>query len=73
MPALRHPTARIAGLAASRDALGLAACGENDVERGVEEGAWDAEEAGHDAGRAGEDAARDAEKGAEDAQRELEK
>ena len=47
---------------ATAAALGLAACGENDVERGVEEGAKDAEEAGRDAGKAGEEAAKDAER-----------
>ena len=53
-------------------ALGVSACGEDDVEGGLNEGAKEAEEAGRDAGKAGEDAARDAEKGAEDAKRELE-
>lgn len=58
-------------------ALGVAACGEDDVERGVNEGANQAEEAGRDAGKAAEgaaeDAAREAEGAAEDAESELEK
>src|SRR5918992_117796 len=45
---------------AAAAALGVGACGEEDVERGVNEGAREAEEAGREAGRAGEDAARDA-------------
>jgi hypothetical protein len=52
-------------------ALGLAACGEGDVERGVEEGAKEAREAGRDAEKAGKDAAKEAEKGANEAEREL--
>lgn len=47
---------------ATAAALGLASCGENDVERGVEEGAKDAEEAAKDAGKAGKEAAKDAER-----------
>ncbi len=57
---------------ASSIVLGLAACGEDDVERNVEEGAKEAKEAGRDAGKAGEDAAREAEKAGEDAKREIE-
>jgi hypothetical protein len=52
--------------------LGLAACGEDDVERNVEEGAKEAREAGRDAKKAGKDAAREAEKGANEVQREIE-
>lgn len=54
-------------------ALGLAACGDDDVERNVEEGAKEAREAGRDAKKAGEDAAREAKKSAKEAERELEK
>jgi hypothetical protein len=52
--------------------LGLAGCGDEDVERGVEEGAKEAKEAGRDAKKAGEDAAREAEKQANEAERDLE-
>ena len=54
-------------------ALGVAACGQEDVERGVDQGAKEAEEAGRDAGKAGEDAATEAQQAAEEARRELEK
>jgi hypothetical protein len=68
---------------ASSAVLGLAACGEDDVERNVEEGAKEVREAGRDAKNAGEDAAKEAEKagkkaakeaeeGANDVQREIE-
>jgi hypothetical protein len=53
--------------------LGLAACGEDDVERNVEEGAKEAREAGRDAKKAGEDAAKEAKKAGKDAAREAEK
>lgn len=62
----------IASIAAAL-ALGAAACGEEDVERGVGQGAKEAEDAGRDAGKAGEDAAGKAKKDAEAAKRELEK
>lgn len=71
MTPLRRTRPATAALAASL-ALGLAACGEDDVERNVEEGAKEAREAGRDAKKAGKDAAREAEKGAKDAQREIE-
>jgi hypothetical protein len=58
---------------ASSLALGLAACGEDDVERNVEEGAKETREAARDAKKAGEDAAREAEKAGKDAAREAEK
>ncbi|HZH24334.1 MAG TPA: hypothetical protein VEY49_05475 [Solirubrobacteraceae bacterium] len=54
-------------------ALGVSACGEDDVERNVNQGAEQAEDAGSELEKAGEDAAREAEKAAEDAQDELEK
>jgi hypothetical protein len=54
-------------------ALGAAGCGEDDVERSIDQGAKEAEEAGRDAEKAGKDAADEAEKAAEDAQREVEK
>jgi hypothetical protein len=50
-------------------ALGLAACGEEDAERSLDEGAKQAEDAGRDAGKAGEDAANEAEKEAEELER----
>jgi hypothetical protein len=53
--------------------LGLAACGEDDVERNVEEGAKEAREAGRDAKKAGEDAAKETKKAGKDAAREAEK
>ena len=52
--------------------LGVGACGEDDVERGVEEGAKEAREAGRDAKQAGKDAAGEVEKGAKEAEREVE-
>ena len=52
--------------------LGLAGCGDEDVERNVEEGAKETREAGRDAKKAGEDAAREAEKQANEAERDLE-
>jgi hypothetical protein len=52
--------------------LGLAGCGDDDVERGVEEGAKDVKEAGRDAKKTGEDAAREAEKQAKEAERDIE-
>jgi hypothetical protein len=58
---------------AGRVALGVSACGEDDVERNVNQGAEQAEDAGSELEKAGEDAAREAEKAAEDAQDELEK
>ena len=54
-------------------ALGAAGCGEDDVERAVDQGAKEAEEAGRDAEKAGKDAVDEAEKAAEDAEREVEK
>jgi hypothetical protein len=58
---------------ASSLVLGLAACGEDDVERNVEEGAKEAREAGRDAKKAGEDAGKEAKKAGKDAAREAEK
>ena len=58
---------------ASSIVLGLAACGEDDVERGVEEGAKEAREAGRDAEKAGKDAAKEAEKAGKEAAKEAEK
>jgi hypothetical protein len=58
---------------ASSLVLGVAACGEDDVERNVEEGAKEAREAGRDAKKAGEDAAKKAKKAGKDAAREAEK
>jgi hypothetical protein len=58
---------------ASSLVLGLAACGEDDVERNVEEGAKEAREAGRDAKKTGEDAAKEAKKAGKDAAREAEK
>jgi hypothetical protein len=52
--------------------LGLAACGEDDVERNVEEGAKETRDAARDAKKSGEDAAREAEKQAKEAERDLE-
>lgn len=69
---MRRARRAIPALAASL-ALGVAACGEEDVERSVDQGAKEAEEAGRDAEKAGEDAAGEAKKGAEEAERELEK
>jgi hypothetical protein len=57
---------------AAAAALGLVACDDEEVERGVDEGAKEAEQAGRDAKKAGEDAAREAKKGAKEAERELE-
>ena len=54
-------------------ALGVSACGEEDVERNVNQGAEQAEDAGSEVKKAGEDAAREAEEAAKDAQDELEK
>jgi hypothetical protein len=53
--------------------LGLGACGEDDVERNVEEGAREAKEGARDAKEAGEDAAREAEKQAKEAERDAER
>jgi len=57
-------------------ALGVAACGEDDVERNLNDGADAAKEAGEDAKReaeeAGKDAKREAEKGANELEKELE-
>ena len=50
--------------------LGVAGCGEEDVERGVDQGSEQVEESGRDAEQAGEDAAGEAEKGAEELERE---
>jgi hypothetical protein len=58
---------------ASSLVLGVAACGEDDLERNVEEGAKEAREAGRDAKKAGEDAAKEARKAGKDAAREAEK
>ena len=54
-------------------AIGASACGEDDVERGVDKGAKQAEEAARDAEKAGKDAAGKAEDTAEKAKREVEK
>jgi F0F1-type ATP synthase membrane subunit b/b' len=51
---------------ASSLVLGLAACGDEDVERNIEEGAQEVKDAGRDAEKAGEDAAKEAEKAGED-------
>jgi hypothetical protein len=67
-----HARRAIAALAAAL-ALGIAACDDEDVERGVEEGATESEQAGRDAKEAGEEAAREAEKTADEAKRELDK
>ena len=50
-------------------ALGVAACGEDDAERSLNEGAKDAKEAGRDAEKGGKEALNDAEKEAEDLER----
>jgi hypothetical protein len=63
----------LAAAIASSLILGLAACGEDDVERNVEEGAKEAREAGRDAKKAGEDAAKETKKAGKDAAREAEK
>jgi hypothetical protein len=63
----------VAAALASSLVLGLPACGEDDVERNVEEGAKEAREAGRDAKKAGEDAAQEAKKAGKDAAREAEK
>ena len=54
-------------------ALGISACGEDDVERNVDQGTKQAEDAGSELEKAGEDATREAEEAAEAAQDELEK
>jgi hypothetical protein len=72
MSLMRRCRRAIPALAAAL-ALGVAACGEEDAERAVDQGVDEAEEAGRDAEKAGEDAAEEAEKGVEDAERELEK
>jgi hypothetical protein len=69
---LQRRTRVLTAALASSLVLGLAACGDEDVERNVEEGAQEVEDAGRDAKNAGEDAAREAEESAGDAQRELE-
>jgi hypothetical protein len=58
---------------ASSLALGVAACGEDDVERNVEEGAKETRDAARDAKKAGEDAAKEAEKAGKKAADEAEK
>jgi hypothetical protein len=58
---------------ASSLALGLAACGEDDAERNVEERVKQAREAGRDAKKAGQEAAREAKKAGEDAANKAEK
>jgi hypothetical protein len=50
--------------------LGAAGCGEEDVERGVDQGSEQVEESGRDAEQAGEDAAGEAQEGAEELERE---
>jgi hypothetical protein len=68
-----HRRARLVITAlASALVLGLAACGEDDVERNVDEGAQEVKEAGKDAKKAGDDAAGEVEEGADDAQKEIE-
>jgi hypothetical protein len=62
----------MAPVLAAAAALGLGACDDEEVERGVDEGAKEAREAGRDAKEAGEDAAREAKEGAKEAERELE-
>ena len=71
MMRVSHARRAIPALAAAF-ALGVAACGEEDVERGVDQGAKEAEEAGRDAEKVGKDAAGKAKKGAKEAEREAE-
>ena len=52
---------------------GAAGCGEEDVERGVDQGAEEAGQAAEDAGQQAEDAANEAEGAAEDAANEAER
>jgi hypothetical protein len=70
---LQKRSRALTAVLASSLALGLAACGEDDVERNVEEGAKETREAARDAKKAGEDAAREAKKVGKDAAREAEK
>lgn len=72
MSLLRRARRAIPVLAAAV-ALGAAGCGEDDVERSIDQGAEEAEKAGRDAKKAGEDAADDVGNAAEDAKREVEK
>ena len=72
MTLLRTASRTLSVLAAAA-LLGLAGCGEDDVERNVEEGAKETRDAARDAKKTGEDAARDAKKTGEDAAREAEK
>jgi hypothetical protein len=72
MSLLRRARHAIPVLAAAV-ALGAAGCGEDDVERSIDQGAKEAEEAGKDAEKAGKDAAGEVEDAAEDAEREVEK
>jgi hypothetical protein len=72
MSVLRRIRSAIPVLAAAA-VLGAAGCGEDDVERGIDQGAKEAEEAGRDAEKAGEDAVNEAEEAAKDAEREVEK
>jgi hypothetical protein len=69
---LQKRTRVLTAAVASSLVLGIAACGDEDVERNVEEGAQGVKEAGRDAKNAGEDAAKEAEKAGEDAAREAE-
>ncbi len=71
MPSPQTVRRTLSALAAA-SLLGLAACGEDDVERNVEEGAKETREAARDAKKSGEDAAREAEKQAKEAERDLE-
>ena len=69
---LERRTRVLTAALASSLALGLGACGDEDVERNIDEGAQEVKVAGRDAKNAGEDAANEAEKAGEDAAREAE-
>jgi hypothetical protein len=68
LPTRRGIAAFVAALA-----VGATACGEEEVERRLDEGAREVQEAGGKAKKAGDDVAREAKKGAKRAERELEK
>jgi hypothetical protein len=69
---IRRRTALIVAALAAAFALGPVACGEDAVERNVEEGAKEVRDAGRDAKQAGEDAAKDAKEAGKDAAKEAE-